>query len=686
MVDQNLINSLGLSDEQIAGQLQDALGADFDPESMGEMIDSTVTQFQTGTILKGRVVNIIGNDVLIEVGLKSEGVVDITEFRSADEVSIGDDVEVLLEAVEGDGGLVLLSKRKADRIRGWERILANNSEGDTVTGTVTRKIKGGLLVDIGVPVFLPASQVDIRRPSDIGEFIGREIDAKILKIDVDRRNIVISRRKLIEERRHEAKEKLMAEIEVGELRTGVVKNIADFGAFVDLGGVDGLLHITDMSWGRINHPSEIVKIDEEIEVMILNVDREKEKIALGLKQKSPSPWENIGSRYPIDSRVRGKVVNIMSYGAFVQLEQGIEGLVHISEMSWTRRINHPSELINVGDEIEVVVLEVNKDKQEISLGIKQTEVNPWTLVKQKYPPATVITGCVRNLTNYGAFVEIEEGIDGLLHVSDLSWTKKIGHPSEVLKKGQEIQCVVLSVDEEKMRVALGLKQLTEDPWLRAIPERYLPGQIVRGKVTKLTNFGVFVELEPDLEGLLHVSELADHKVDNPQDVVKSGEDIEVKILRVDIEERKIGLSLKRAQWANESQAEEAGGEPVKRRGGLGAESGMLGSMANELVLQTAVTPQAETPAEPAAEPEAEAEAAEPAAEAEAEAEPEAAEPAAEPEAEAEPEAAEPAAEAEAEAEPDTAEPPAKAEEPAEQVQDAAEEPPAEAEAEQDNQH
>jgi len=686
MVDQNLINSLGLSDEQIAGQLQDALGADFDPESMGEMIDSTVTQFQTGTILKGRVVNIIGNDVLIEVGLKSEGVVDITEFRSADEVSIGDDVEVLLEAVEGDGGLVLLSKRKADRIRGWERILANNSEGDTVTGTVTRKIKGGLLVDIGVPVFLPASQVDIRRPSDIGEFIGREIDAKILKIDVDRRNIVISRRKLIEERRHEAKEKLMAEIEVGELRKGVVKNIADFGAFVDLGGVDGLLHITDMSWGRINHPSEIVKIDEEIEVMILNVDREKEKIALGLKQKSPSPWEDIGSRYPIDSRVRGKVVNIMSYGAFVQLEQGIEGLVHISEMSWTRRINHPSELINVGDEIEVVVLEVNKDKQEISLGIKQTEVNPWTLVKQKYPPATVITGCVRNLTNYGAFVEIEEGIDGLLHVSDLSWTKKIGHPSEVLKKGQEIQCVVLSVDEEKMRVALGLKQLTEDPWLRAIPERYLPGQIVRGKVTKLTNFGVFVELEPDLEGLLHVSELADHKVDNPQDVVKSGEDIEVKILRVDIEERKIGLSLKRAQWANESQAEEAGGEPVKRRGGLGAESGMLGSMANELVLQTAVTPQAETPAEPAAEPEAEAEAAEPAAEAEAEAEPEAAEPAAEPEAEAEPEAAEPAAEAEAEAEPDTAEPPAKAEEPAEQVQDAAEEPPAEAEAEQDNQH
>jgi len=488
---------------------------------------------------------------------------------------------------------VLLSKRKADRIRGWERIIANNAEGDVVTGTVTRKIKGGLLVDIGVPVFLPASQVDIRRPPDIGAFIGKEIDGKILKIDEDRRNIVISRRKLIEERRQKAKEQLMAEIEVGQIRKGVVKNIADFGAFVDLGGVDGLLHITDMSWGRINHPSEVVKIDETIEIMILNIDRAKEKIALGLKQRMPSPWEDIGQRYEINSRVKGKVVNIMSYGAFVQLEEGIEGLVHISEMSWTRRINHPSELVSVDDEIEVVVLEVNKDKQEISLGMKQTEVNPWTLVKQKYPPGTVITGKVRNLTNYGAFVEIEEGIDGLLHVSDLSWTKKVGHPSEMLKKGQELQCVVLSVDEEKMRVALGLKQLTEDPWLRAIPERYLPGQIVRGKVTKLTNFGVFVELEPDLEGLLHVSELADHKVDNPQDVVKAGEEIEVKILRVDIEERKIGLSLKRAQWAAEGETE-GGPEPVRRRGGLGAEGGMLGSMANDLVLQTAAEQPEET--------------------------------------------------------------------------------------------
>ena len=585
MVDQNLIKSLGVSGDQLESELQQFLGTDYDPNTLGETIDSTVTQFQPGKILKGRIVNVIGNDVLVEVGLKSEGIVDLSEFNHPSEAKAGDRIEVLLEAVEGDSGLVLLSKRKADRIRGWERIIENNKEGDTVKGTVTRKIKGGLLVDIGVPVFLPASQVDIRRPPDIGEYIGQEIEAKILKIDIDRRNIVISRRKLVEERRQEAKTKLMEEIQEGQVRRGLVKNIADFGAFVDLGGVDGLLHITDMSWGRINHPSEVVKIDQELEIVILNVDREKEKIALGLKQRSPSPWEDIEKRYPINHRVRGKVVNIMSYGAFVQLEEGIEGLVHISEMSWTRRINHPSEMLNVSDEIDVVVLEVNKDKQEISLGLKQTETNPWTLVKHKYPPGTVIPGKVRNLTNYGAFVEIEEGIDGLLHVSDLSWTKKVGHPSEMLKKGQELQCVVLSVDEEKMRVALGLKQLSEDPWLRAIPERYLPGQIVKGKVTKLTNFGVFVELEPDLEGLLHVSELADHKVENPQDVVKVGEEIEVKILRVDIEERKIGLSLKRAQWAAEGEAQPAGG-PVRRRGGLGAETGTLGSLSEDLLTTT----------------------------------------------------------------------------------------------------
>ena len=574
MVDQNLIHSLDVSDEDIEQELTRSLGEDFSRETLGEMIQEKATP-QAGTVLIGHVVSVIGNDVIIEVGLKSEGMVDVHEFDDPGSIEPGMEVEVFLEAMESDTGLVELSKRKADRIRGWERIVANNKEGDVVKGRVTRKIKGGLLVDIGVPAFLPASQVDIRRPSDIGEYIGKEINAKILKIDDDRRNIVVSRRKLIEERRNEAKEKLMAEIEVGERRTGVVKNIADFGAFVDLGGIDGLLHITDMSWGRIGHPSELVRIDETIEIVVLNVDREKEKIALGLKQKTPSPWESVEEKYPVATRVKGTVVNIMSYGAFVKLEEGLEGLVHISEMSWTRRVSHPSEMVNVDDEVEVVVLEIDKGKQEISLGMKQAEVNPWTVVKEKYPPGTVITGIVRNMTNFGAFVEIEEGIDGLLHVSDLSWTRKIGHPSEVLRKGQDLQCVVLAVDEEKMRVALGLKQLSEDPWLRMIPEHYVPGQIVKGKVTKITNFGVFVELVDELEGLLHVSELADHKVENPRDVVQVAQELEVKILRVDTEDRKIGLSLKRAQWAAEEGAEAEGGEPSRRRGGLEGQSGPL---------------------------------------------------------------------------------------------------------------
>ncbi len=577
MVDYNLIQSLGISEEELEKQLAEALGENVTAETMEKIITDESTH-QPGSIMTGRVVNIIGDDVVIEVGLKSEGSVSLSEFDDATKIKPGMAVEVLLEAVESDSGLVVLSKRKADRIRGWERILENNKEGDIVKGRVTRKIKGGLLVDISVPAFLPASQVDIRRPGDIGEYIGQEIEAKILKIDKDRRNIVISRRKLIEEQRATAKDRLMNEIAEGQIRKGVVKNLADFGAFIDLGGLDGLLHITDMSWGRISHPSEMLKIDQEVEVVILSVDREKEKIALGLKQKTPNPWEGVAEKFPIGSHIRGKVVNIMSYGAFVELEAGLEGLVHISEMSWTRRINHPSEMVSEGQEIEVVVLDVDPEKQEISLGMKQVEVNPWTLVKEKYPPGTVITGIVRNMTNYGAFVEIEEGIDGLLHVSDLSWTRKVGHPAEMLKKGEQVQCVVLAVDEEKMRVALGLKQLTEDPWLRQIPEHYLPGQIVHGKVTKITNFGVFVELEEDLEGLLHVSELSDQKVENPQDVVNVGDDIEVKILRVDVEDRKIGLSLKRAQWAAEEGADESTPDISARRGGLASDGGMLGDL------------------------------------------------------------------------------------------------------------
>jgi small subunit ribosomal protein S1 len=454
---------------------------------------------------------------------------------------------VLLEAVEDDSGMIVLSKRKADRIRGWERVISNNQEGDVVRGPAVRKIKGGLLVDIGVPVFLPASQISIRRTGDIADYIGQELECKIIKIDKERRNIVVSRRKLIEERREEQKKKLLAEIKIGELRKGVVKNITDFGAFIDLGGIDGLLHITDMSWGRISHPSEMLKIDEEVEVMILNVDREKEKISLGLKQRMPSPWAGIEEKYPVGSRVRGQVVNIMSYGAFVKLEDGVEGLVHISEMSWTRRVNHPSELVAIGDTVEVVVLGIDMEKEEISLGMKQTEANPWEVVEEKYPPGTVIKGRVRNLANYGAFIEIEQGIDGLLHISDMSWTKKVNHPSELLKKGDWVEAVVLSVNQDRKRVALGLKQLQPDPWQGDIPGKYHPGEVVHGKVTKLTSFGVFVELEPGLEGLLHISELAERKVETPEEIVKVGDDLELRVIRVDTRERKIGLSLRQAK-------------------------------------------------------------------------------------------------------------------------------------------
>ena len=573
MVDKNLIANLAVEDDEAMTMVVDALGTDIAEGDYDFLIGDQIGDFKPGSILQGRVVGYAGDDYLVEVGLKSEGILDKNEFDDPSQVEIGDTVEVLLDEVEGDGGNVVISKRKADRIRGWEKIISEKGEGDDVEGKVMRKIKGGLLVDIGVPVFLPASQVDIRRPPDIGAYIGKTVEAQILKIDTERRNIVISRRKLIEERRAEQRKKLLETISEGDIVEGTVKNIADFGAFVDLGGIDGLLHITDMSWGRLNHPSEMVKIDQKLEVKILNIDYEKEKIALGLKQKDASPWEDIEKKYPANTRVRGVVTNIMSYGAFVKLEDGVEGLVHISEMSWTKRINHPSELVSIGEEVDVVVLDINKDKQEISLGIKQIEVNPWELVAEKYPPGTVVEGRVRNLASYGAFVEIEPGIDGLLHVSDLSWTKKVAHPNEVLKKGDTVKCVVLEVDQQKQRVALGLKQLEEDPWVAAIPDAYQPGMIVQGTVTKITNFGVFVELEQDLEGLLHISELSDQKVENPQDVVKQGDSVEVKILRVDIDDRKIGLSLKRAQWTSDQETSRSGGGPSGGAGGMGGLGG-----------------------------------------------------------------------------------------------------------------
>ncbi len=569
MVNHNLIASLSIEDMEAEAMVAEALGQEVADGDMEGLLVEAIGDFSNGSILQGKIIGYAGDDFLVDVGLKSEGILDKHEFDDPKDVEIGDTVEVLLEDVEG--GTVMVSKRKADRIRGWEKLISEKGEGDVVDGKVMRKIKGGLLVDIGVPVFLPASQVDVRRPQDIGIYIGQTIESQILKIDTERRNIVISRRKLIEDRRAILRKDLLEKVKVGDIVEGTVKNIADFGAFVDLGGIDGLLHITDMSWGRVNHPSDMVKIEEKLEVKILNIDFEKEKIALGLKQKDASPWEDIERKYPPNTRLKGEVTNIMSYGAFVKLEEGVEGLVHISEMSWTKRINHPSELVSIGEEAEVVILDFNKDKQEISLGMKQTEVNPWELVADKYPPGTVIEGKVRNLASYGAFVEIEPGIDGLLHVSDLSWTKKIGHPNEVLKKGEDQRCVVLEVDRQKQRVALGLKQLSEDPWTEAIPTHYQPGMIVMGKVTKITNFGVFVELEDDLEGLLHISELADHKVENPTDVVKQDQEIEVKILRVDLDDRKIGLSLKRAMWTSEQDAAaERSERPAQQgQGGMG---------------------------------------------------------------------------------------------------------------------
>ncbi len=569
MIDESLLASLGLADAEADAMLAQAYGkskAQGD-EYMDGLLTEQIADLTPGKLIKGKVIGFAGDDVVVEVGLKSEGLIPKEEFDNLADLKPGDEIEVLLEELEGDGGQIVLSKRKADRMMAWQRIVDTQKEGDVVEGMVTRKIKGGLLMDIGVPVFLPASQVDIRRPGDIGEFIGKRVRAEILKIDLERRNIVVSRRKLIETERDSAKKRLLETLKEGDIVTGEVKNIADFGAFVDLGGIDGLLHITDMSWGRINHPSEMLKLGQKVEVKVLNIDREKEKIALGIKQREASPWEEIEKKYPVQSRVRGTVVNIMSYGAFVRLEDGIEGLVHISEMSWTRRVNHPSEMVQPNQEVDVVVLEINKDKQEISLGMKQTEVNPWELVSEKYPPGTIIEGKVRNLANYGAFVEIEPGIDGLLHISDMSWTKKVTHPNELIKKGDSVKCVVLEVDRDKQRVSLGVKQLTEDPWVSAIPDNYKPGMVVRGKVTKITNFGVFVELENDLEGLLHISELADHKVENPQDVVKAGDEVDVKILRVDKADRKIGLSLKRAQWGDTSGAPGGGVEDGAGSGG-----------------------------------------------------------------------------------------------------------------------
>ncbi|MDR1958726.1 MAG: 30S ribosomal protein S1 [Planctomycetaceae bacterium] len=586
MVNRNLIYKLDQNEEDWDSQLDAAMGG-----IAAEEFDWGGEEVIANKIIVGKIVRIENEAVIVDVGYKSEGSIPISEWEEGEEPPVvGQNVKVLIEELEDTdtapdmSRMIQLSKRKAAKIEAWDRMMEKIKEGDIVTGNVVKKIKGGLLVDIGVPVFLPASQVDVRRPSDIGEFIDKPIECLVLKIDEARRNIVVSRRALIELERAEKKTQVLTELHEGETRKGTIKNIADFGAFIDLGGIDGLLHITDMSWGRINHPTDLVKIDDEIEVIILHIDYEKEKISLGLKQKTESPWANVEEKYPIGSRAVGTVVNVMTYGAFIKLEEGIEGLVHISEMSWTKRISHPNEFLAVGDQIEVAILGINKEKQEISLGIKQTQDNPWENIEERYPVGSEIEGTVRNLTNYGAFIEIEEGIDGLLHVSDMSWVRKITHPNEMVTKGQKIKCKVLKVEKKDRRIALGLKQLSEDPWETHIPTLYQAGSLVKGKVTKITSFGVFISLEDDLEGLLHISELANHKVENPDDVVKVGEEIEVKVLRVEPEERKIALSRKRAEWTEEAENTESAENAENSantvnqetlKGGIGGDSGPL---------------------------------------------------------------------------------------------------------------
>ncbi len=593
MVNRVLIRDL--EDDSLTQQLADLFQDDsiLDNVIVGQEEDVDA-DFQLNKIVEGTIVKVDDEVVLVDIGFKSEGNIFRHEWDDHEpQPEVGQKIQVLIEDLEDElgstddpQGLISISKRKADHIIHWRRVIQEVEEGKIVTGTAIRKIKGGLLVDIGVHVFLPASQVDIRRPNDIADYIGRVVQCEVLKIDEQRRNIVVSRRSLIEKERQFAQQKLLKELEVGQIRKGIVKNIADFGAFVDLGGIDGLLHITDMSHTRIQRPSEMVSIDQEVEVQVLNIDRERVKIALGMKQMLPNPWDNVETKYPVSSIQKGEVVNVMSYGAFVKLEPGIEGLVHISEMSWVKRVNHPNELVQIGDMIDVCVLGIDRKGEQMSLGMKQTLANPWDNVEERYPLEMLVKGRVRNLTNYGAFIELEEGIDGLLHVSDMSWTRKISHPNEMLEKGQEVECRILAVDTNRRRIALGLKQMGTDPWETDIPSNYQPGQKVKGKVTKITNFGVFVGLEDGLEGLLHISELSDDKVENPEQVVKVGEEIEVKILRVDTDERKIGLSRRRLDWSSEQEAEVQAEEKTAKRsdvelkGGLGS-SGPLFGTSNE---------------------------------------------------------------------------------------------------------
>lgn len=543
-------NKIGKSKTMEETTNPDSLTLGMDDAAVDAMYTNTLKDFSAGSIVPGKVLRIHDGEVLIDIGYKSEGLVDGHEFENLEELAVGSEVEVLLECLEDRHGMIVLSKKRAEQQRKWDHIVNECEEGSIVEGTITRAIKGGFILDIGADAFLPGSQVDVVPVRNLDEYMGKTLEVKILKINKERKNIVVSRREIIEEARRGQKLKLLAEIKTGQLRKGKVKNITDFGAFVDLDGIDGLLHVTDMSWGRINHPTEMVKVGEELEVMILDIDLEKERISLGLKQTLSNPWEDIDAKYPIGTRIRGKVVSLAPYGAFVQVEEGVEGLVHVSEISWTKRIQRASDVMNIGDEVDAVVLNINVEDKKISLGMRQTEENPWEVAALSYPIGSVVNGKVRNFTSYGAFVEIEEGIDGMIHVSDMSWTRKINHPSEVLKKGEEVQTIVLEIDAANQRISLGLKQAQEDPWVR-ITDTYKEGQKVSGKVTKLTNFGAFVELEEGIDGLVHISQISGEHVEKVKDVLNIGDEVEARIVKIDPVEHRIGLSIKAAAIADE---------------------------------------------------------------------------------------------------------------------------------------
>ena len=536
---------------------------------MQEIYDQSVRDIVEGEIVRGTILEIKDDAVLIDIGYKSEGLISLKEFRTpSGEVTVkaGDVVDVYLEQKEDSEGLIVLSREKAEKIKIWDELSKVYEKGGSVSGTILGRTKGGLIVDIGVRAFLPGSQVDLRPVRDLDKLIGKSFPMKIIKLNQKRGNIVLSRRELLEEERKQLKEATLAGLDEGKRIKGKIKNITEYGAFVDLGGLDGLLHITDMSWGRVGHPTELFQVGDEIDVVVLKFDRANERVSLGYKQRLPDPWESVEQKYPLGNKLKGKVVSLTDYGAFVELEEGIEGLVHISEMSWTQRVKHPSKMVAIGDSVEVVVLDVDRANKRISLGMRQVEPNPWNFIEERYPVGTRIDGRVRNLADFGAFVELEEGIDGLIHISDMSWTKRVRHPSEILKKGEKVEAIVLHVDKANHRISLGLKQIQEDPWQAAVPEKYRVGMDVTGKVVRITDFGAFVELEDAVEGLLHVSELSHDRVNKPEDVVQVGQELTLKVIKLDPEERKIGLSLRAYFEAQgEGTVEEESGRNRKRR-------------------------------------------------------------------------------------------------------------------------